>query len=100
MSSIKVLGLRGTIYKRGKNSWRVQLSLGRNAEGKYDIKRETVRGRKQDAIELLTRWNVEYLDNTIQATNHQTVEQAYEEWIAFIKEYRTPNIHRFYAERF
>ena len=100
MSSIKVLGLRGTIYKRGRDSWRVQLSLGRNAEGKYDIKRETVRGTKQDAIELLTRWNVEYLDNTIQATNHQTVEQAYEEWIAFIKEYRTPNTHRFYSERF
>lgn len=97
---IQIKGLRGTIYKRGEDSYRVQLSLGRNAAGKYDIKRETVRGTEQDAIDLLTRWNVEYLDNTIQNTNHQTVKQVYEEWIEFIEEYRTPNTHRFYSERF
>lgn len=62
----------------------MQLSLGRNADGKYDIKRETIRGKKQDAIT---------------ATNHQTVQQAYEEWIEFIREYQTPNTHRFYRER-
>ncbi|MGI6532618.1 MAG: hypothetical protein ACOX29_09345 [Bacillota bacterium] len=67
--TIHIPGLRGTIYKRGKDSYRVQLSLGRNPEGKYDIKRETIRGTKQDAIELLTRWNVEYLDNTIIPSN-------------------------------
>lgn len=97
---IQIKGLRGTIYKRGDQSYRVQLSLGRNAEGKYDIKRETIRGTEQDAIDLLTRWNVEYLDNTIIASNHQTVKQAYEEWIEFIREYRKPNTHRFYRERF
>ncbi|MFY9390304.1 MAG: tyrosine-type recombinase/integrase [Limnochordia bacterium] len=99
-NTIHIKGLRGTIYKRGKDSYRVQLSLGRNAEGKYDIKRETIRGTEQDAIDLLTRWNVEYLDNTIIASNHQTVKQAYEEWIEFIREYRKPNTHRFYRERF
>ena len=40
-NTIHIKGLRGTIYKRGKDSYRVQLSLGRNAEGKYDVKRET-----------------------------------------------------------
>lgn len=99
-NTIHIKGLRGTIYKRGKDSYRVQLSLGRNAEGKYDVKRETIRGTEQDAINLLTRWNVEYLDNTIIASNHQTVKQAYEEWIEFIREYRKPNTHRFYRERF
>ena len=99
-NTIHIKGLRGTIYKRGKDSYRVQLSLGRNAEGKYDVKRETIRGTEQDAINLLTRWNVEYLDNTIIASNHQTVRQAYEEWIEFIREYRKPNTHRFYRERF
>jgi hypothetical protein len=43
-NTIHIKGLRGTIYKRGKDSYRVQLSLGRNAEGKYDVKRETIRG--------------------------------------------------------
>ncbi len=98
--TIQIPGLRGTIYKRGRNSFRVQLSLGRNAEGKYDIKRETVKGTLQDAIDLLTRWNVQYLDNTITTTNHQTVKQAYEEWIEFVEEYRKPNTARFYRERF
>lgn len=97
---VQIKGLRGTIYQRGEDSYRVQLSLGRNAEGKYDIKRETVRGTERDAIDLLTRWNVEYLDNTITATNHQTVRQAYDEWIEFIEEYRKPNTLRFYRERF
>ncbi len=97
---IQIKGLRGTIYQRGEDSYRVQLSLGRNSEGKYEVKRETIHGTEQDAIDLLTRWNVEYLDNTIQSTNHQTVKQAYEEWIEFIEEYRTPNTHRFYSERF
>jgi integrase len=100
MSAINIPGLRGSIYQRGKDSFRVQLSLGRNAEGKYDIKRETIRGTKQDAIDLLTRWNAEYLDHTIQATKNQTVEQAYKEWIQHIEEYRAPNTHRFYRERF
>lgn len=100
MSTINIPGLRGSIYQRGKDSFRVQLSLGRNAEGRYDIKRETVRGTKQDAIDLLTRWNVEYLDHAIQATNFETVRQAYDEWIEHVREYRTPNTHQFYRARF
>lgn len=99
-NAVQIPGLRGTIYRRGKNSYRVQLSLGRNAQGKYDIKRETINGTLQDAIDLLTRWNVQYLDNTITTTNHQTVKQAYEEWIEFVEEYRKPNTARFYRERF
>lgn len=101
MKAIKVpAGLRGSIYQRGRNSFRVQLSLGRNAQGKYETKRETVRGTVQDAIDLLTRWNVQYLDNTIMTTNYETVQQAYDEWIEHVRTYRTPNTHRFYRERF
>jgi integrase len=96
---IQIKGLRGTIYKRGDQSYRVQLSLGRNTEGKYDVKRETIRGTKQDAIELLTRWNVEYLDNTIIPSNHQTVAELYKEWIKEVVIYLEPNTHRFYKEK-
>jgi integrase len=101
MDSIKIpAGLRGAIYRRGRDSYRVQLPLGRNAQGEYEIKRETIRGREQDAIDLLTRWNVQYLDHHISTTNYETVQQAYDEWIAHVRTYRTPNTHRFYRERF
>jgi integrase len=96
---IQVKGLRGTIYQRGENSFRVQLSLGRNAEGKYEIKRETIRGTLQDAIDLLTRWNVEYLDNTIIPSTHKTVKQLYDEWIEEVKVYLEPNTYDFYKEK-
>ena len=97
---IQIKGLRGAIYKRGEDSYRVQLSLGRNAAGKYDVKRETVRGVEQDAIDLLTRWNVEYLDNVIMPSNHQTVEQAYLEWIDDVKHYNKTNTYKFYCNMF
>lgn len=101
MSEIKIPPeIRGSITKRGKNSYRVRLSLGRNAQGKYVEKTETVRGTVQDAINLLIRWNVQYLDNALTTTNYQTVQQAYEEWIEHIKIYRAPNTYRFYRERF
>ena len=92
-------GLRGTITQTGKNSYRVDLSLGRNAEGKYERKRETIRGTFQDALDLLIRWNVQYLDNVITVTNYQTVEQAYGEWIKHIKKHRKPNTYKFYTKR-
>jgi integrase len=100
--SIKIpAGLRGSIYRRGKNSFRVQLRLGRGPDGEYEMKRETVRGRQQDAIDLLTRWNVQYLDNAITTTNYQAVQQAYEEWIRHhVEPYLAPNTRRFYRERF
>lgn len=101
MSTIKIpAGLRGSIYRRGKSSFRVQLRLGRGPDGEYEMKRETVRGREQDAIDLLTRWNVQYLDHQITTTNYETVRQAYDEWIEHVRTYRTPNTHRFYRERF
>ena len=101
MSTVKIpAGLRGSIYRRGKSSFRVQLRLGRGPDGEYEMKRETIRGREQDAIDLLARWNVQYLDHQITTTNYGTVRQAYDEWITHIKTYRAPNTHRFYRERF
>lgn len=98
--SIKIpAGLRGSIYRRGKNSFRVQLSLG-TKEGKPEIKRETVRGTEQDAVNLLIRWNAEYLDHALQPTNFETVQTAYDEWIEHVEQYRTPNTLRFYKQRF
>lgn len=43
MSTVKIpAGLRGSIYRRGKSSFRVQLRLGRGPDGEYEMKRETV----------------------------------------------------------
>jgi integrase len=100
--SIKIpAGLRGSIYRTGKNSYRLQLSLGRNAQGEYENKRETIRGTEQDALNLLTRWNVQYLDNIITTTNYETVKGAYEQWIAkHVERFLAPNTRRFYKQRF
>lgn len=75
------------------------MSLGRNAEGEYVEKSDTIRGTKQDAIELLTRWNVEYYDKTIVATTHQTVAELYKDWIKMVKIYKAANTYRFYKEK-
>lgn len=102
MSTIKIpAGLRGSIYRTGKNSYRLQLPLGRNAKGEYENKRETIRGTEQDALNLLTRWNVQYLDNVITTTNYETVKEAYEQWIAkHVERFLAPNTQRFYKQRF
>lgn len=102
MSTVKIpAGLRGSIYRRGKNSFRVQLRLGRGPDGEYGMKRETVRGRPQDAIDLLIRWNAQYLDNALAPTNFQTVRQAYDEWLdKHVERFLAPNTRRFYKQRF
>lgn len=41
--------MRGYIEQRGENSWRVVVDLGRDALGKKDRIRETVRGTKEEA---------------------------------------------------
>ena len=92
--------MKGTINKRGKHSWRVQLSLGKGPDGKYLQKRETIHGTKQDALDLLTRWNAELLDGEVTPTSYRTVQQVYDEWIEFITEYRQPHTLRYYTERF
>ena len=46
--------MRGSISKRGKNSWRVQIYTGLGPEGKPRRHFETVRGRKGDAQRRLT----------------------------------------------
>ena len=92
--------LKGTINKRGKHSWRVQLSLGKGPDGKYLQKRETIHGTKQDALDLLTRWNAELLDGEVTPTSYRTVQQVYDEWIEFIAEYRQPNTLDYYRYRF
>jgi len=50
--------MRGSVLKRGKNSWRLQIYTGKDSAGKLQRHVETVRGRKCDAgkrlRELLT----------------------------------------------
>lgn len=96
---MEITGLKGTIEQRGKGSFRVRLSLGKNSEGKYDTKQETIRGTQKQAVELLTRWNVEYLNNELAATNHETINQLVNQWLKHVEEYREYNTHFFYVNR-
>lgn len=54
---------RGTIEKRGENSWRLNVSMGIGANGKYKRKRKTVKAKnKTEATRLLNDFIYE-LDN-------------------------------------
>lgn len=46
--------MRGNITQRGKNSWRIQVVIGKGSDGKYQRHFETVKGRKGDAQRRLT----------------------------------------------
>lgn len=46
--------MRGSIRQRGKNSWQVQLYVGKGLDGKPKRHYETVKGRKGDAQRRLT----------------------------------------------
>src|SRR5699024_1917111 len=48
---------RGTVEKRGSNSWRLNVSMGIGANGKYKRKRKTVKARnKTEATQLLNKF--------------------------------------------
>lgn len=54
---------RGTIEKRGSNSWRLNVSMGIDANGKYKRKRKTVKAKnKTEATQLLNEF-IYLLDN-------------------------------------
>ena len=41
--------MRGSITRRGKNSWRLKFDVGVDSAGKRQIRYVTVKGKRQDA---------------------------------------------------
>lgn len=88
--------MKGTIEKRGSNSYRIQISLGKQADGSYGKIRETVNGTKKQAearlAELLTELNKgEYI-----AKSNTKLDEFSEKWLSSIKNDLRPNTLSFY----
>jgi len=82
--------MRGHITKRGKNSYSIAISLGKDqATGKYKQQWESVKGTKKDAEKRLSEL-LHQLDNgTFIAPGKTTLGEYLEIWL---KEYVWPNL--------
>jgi len=82
--------MRGHIIKRGKNSYSLAISLGRDAAtGKYKYQWVTVRGTKKDAERRLAEL-LHQLDNgTFIRPGKTTLAEYLERWL---KDYAWPNL--------
>lgn len=73
--------MRGNITQRGKNSWRIQVVIGKGPDGKYQRHFETVRGRRGDADRRL-RELLSNLDKGIYTPPRPlTVTKHLENWL-------------------
>jgi hypothetical protein len=57
--------MRGNVTKRGRNSWRLKLDIGRDATGKRLTRFVTVRGTKAKAQAELARLVAAFDDGTL-----------------------------------
>ena len=82
--------MRGHITKRGKNSYSIAISLGKDAaSGKYKYQWVTVKGTKKDAEKRLSEL-LHQLDNgTFMKPSKTTVGEYLERWL---KDYAWPNL--------
>ena len=87
--------MRGTIEKRGGNSYRIQVSLGRQADGTYGKVRETVKGKSRAEArlaELLTELNRgEYV-----AKSKTTLKELSSRWLRSVSNELEPSTVTFY----
>lgn len=47
--------MKGAVIRHGKKSWRLKFDIGRDANGKRQIRYETLRGTRKDAEAVLTK---------------------------------------------
>ncbi|MBA7648150.1 putative prophage phiRv2 integrase [subsurface metagenome] len=82
--------MRGHIIKRGKNSYSLAISLGRDATtGKYKYQWVTVRGTKKDAERRLAELLHQLNNGTLIRPGKTTLAEYLEKWL---KDYARPNL--------
>ena len=78
--------MRGTVSRRGKSSWRIKFDLGRDANGKRQFQRVTVRGMKADAeaklTEMLSAVGKGEFVKPVKVTVAEWVSQRLDAWVA------------------
>jgi len=73
--------MRGSITKRGKKSWRLQVFLGKGPDGKPERYFETVRGIKRDAESRLSQLLAEYGRGNTPSRGSLTVADLLNQWL-------------------
>ena len=77
-----VRDMKGNITQRGKNSWRIQVVIGKGPDGRYQRHFETVKGRKGDAERRL-RELLSSLDKGIYTPpGRLTIAEHLRNWLA------------------
>lgn len=73
--------MKGSISKRGKTSYQIQVSVGRQPDGTYKRVRETVRGTKPEAQRRLAELIMELERGDHQPLDAIKLNQLYERWM-------------------
>lgn len=73
--------LAGQLVNRGKDTWLVRVSLGRDQNGKRKYINKTVRGNKKAAQAVLTKLLREKDTGFIVEPSRQTVQELLSEWL-------------------
>ncbi len=92
--------MRGSIQKRGKNSWRFVFDLERDHMGKRRQKAVTYRGSKRDAEAELSRILAEIENGGFVDPGNITVAEYYERWLAHVATKTSAKTHERYEEVF
>jgi len=80
---------RGSIRKRGENSWHISLFLGLEANGKRKLHQRTLRGTKKEAEQYLNRIIRERDLGTFVDTPAMTLNEYFDKWLESVSRIRT-----------
>ena len=92
--------MRGSIQKRGKNSWRLVFDLERDHAGRRKQKAVTFRGSKRDAEAELSRTLAEIKNGGFVDAGNITVAEYFERWLAHVATKTSAKTHERYEEVF
>ena len=81
--------MRGHIEKRGKNSYSIKVSVGKDATGKYKFQWTTVKGTKKEAEKRLGEILHQLDTGTFMKPGKTTLAEYLEQWLA---DYVRPNL--------
>ena len=90
--------MRGSIQKRGKNSWRLVFDLERDQAGKRRQKAITYRGSKREAEAELSRVLAEIERGGFVDPGKITVAEYYERWLTHVATKTSAKTHERYEE--
>ncbi len=83
--------MRGTIQKRGNESWRVKAYVGRDSTGTKRYASRTVRGTRRDAERELSRLLVEVDEERFVASPAMTLDDLLDRWLEVKRQHVEPS---------